>query len=308
MQSQTTRRGFTLIELLVVIAIIAILAAILFPVFAKAREKARQASCESNQKQIGLAFIQYVQDYDEKLPCGNDINGSGWASQINQYVKSTGLYRCPDDGTQPVIYNTTTNAQDYPISYAMNSDLTGRGIAAGVATASFVSPASTVLLFEVTGVIGDPTTASAAGNTPGTAEGSATGDGNDANADTPGTAEVLYGGSGTSAAVGTPLYAEGTNSSIGGLGTARTNVVGGAASNAVAYHDPGTIYLADDGHVKFLRPEKVSAGCSATAVGVKQQAATYSSSAAYTCTLEASGTDTMQLATGAPVTLTFSYL
>jgi len=60
-----SRSGFTLIELLVVIAIIAILAAILFPVFAQAREKARQASCESNEKQIGLAITQYVQDYDE---------------------------------------------------------------------------------------------------------------------------------------------------------------------------------------------------------------------------------------------------
>ena len=62
------RKGFTLIELLVVIAIIAILAAILFPVFAKAREKARQTSCLNNEKQIGLAFIQYAQDYDEKMP------------------------------------------------------------------------------------------------------------------------------------------------------------------------------------------------------------------------------------------------
>ena len=62
------RRGFTLIELLVVIAIIAILAAILFPVFAKAREKARQITCTSNEKQLGLAFLQYVQDYDETYP------------------------------------------------------------------------------------------------------------------------------------------------------------------------------------------------------------------------------------------------
>ncbi|MEN6304741.1 MAG: prepilin-type N-terminal cleavage/methylation domain-containing protein, partial [Armatimonadia bacterium] len=64
------RRGFTLIELLVVIAIIAILAAILFPVFAKAREKARQSSCLSNMKQMGLACLQYAQDYDEVLPAG----------------------------------------------------------------------------------------------------------------------------------------------------------------------------------------------------------------------------------------------
>ncbi|MEN6404264.1 MAG: prepilin-type N-terminal cleavage/methylation domain-containing protein, partial [Armatimonadia bacterium] len=62
------KRGFTLIELLVVIAIIAILAAILFPVFAKAREKARQTSCLNNCKQLGTAIVQYCQDYDERMP------------------------------------------------------------------------------------------------------------------------------------------------------------------------------------------------------------------------------------------------
>ena len=65
---QKAKRGFTLIELLVVIAIISILAAILFPVFARARENARRASCQSNMKQAGLAFMQYTQDYDERLP------------------------------------------------------------------------------------------------------------------------------------------------------------------------------------------------------------------------------------------------
>jgi len=94
-----TNKGFTLIELLVVIAIIAILAAILFPVFARARENARRASCSSNLKQIGLGLMQYTQDYDEQLvPIAwpNGGNGVGqWPQLIQPYVKSTQLFQCP---------------------------------------------------------------------------------------------------------------------------------------------------------------------------------------------------------------------
>jgi prepilin-type N-terminal cleavage/methylation domain-containing protein/prepilin-type processing-associated H-X9-DG protein len=90
----TTRRGFTLIELLVVIAIIAILAAILFPVFAQAREKARAISCLSNVKQSGLALYMYVQDYDETTPKLG--SGTEWWSQLYPYVKNTGVFLCPD--------------------------------------------------------------------------------------------------------------------------------------------------------------------------------------------------------------------
>jgi len=117
------RRGFTLIELLVVIAIIAILAAILFPVFAKAREKARSASCLSNEKQLALAMLQYSQDYDETFPgMGNatistpvvpedprfnahdpganppataDYYYTSWASAIYPYIKNVQIYLCP---------------------------------------------------------------------------------------------------------------------------------------------------------------------------------------------------------------------
>jgi len=92
------KRGFTLIELLVVIAIIAILAAILFPVFQKVRENARNASCQSNLKQLGLAVTQYVQDSDEKYPVGCDQNWqTNWATTAYPYVKSFGVFFCPDD-------------------------------------------------------------------------------------------------------------------------------------------------------------------------------------------------------------------
>ncbi|NUQ01761.1 MAG: DUF1559 domain-containing protein [Armatimonadetes bacterium] len=90
-----TRGGFTLIELLVVIAIIAILAAILFPVFAKAREKARQNSCSSNTKQLMTAVLQYVQDYDEKFLLGGNGVGARWHTLASPYVKNTQLFICP---------------------------------------------------------------------------------------------------------------------------------------------------------------------------------------------------------------------
>jgi len=106
------RTGFTLIELLVVIAIIAILAAILFPVFARAREKARQSSCQSNLKQIGLSFGMYIQDYDNRFPCNSypqaaspvwsDASSAirfGWACWIGNglrpYIKNEQIFVCP---------------------------------------------------------------------------------------------------------------------------------------------------------------------------------------------------------------------
>jgi len=101
MQRRRLCRGFTLIELLVVIAIIAILAAILFPVFARAREKARQASCQSNLRQLGLAVLMYSQDYDETYPAfAYTPDGSSFFTAFDAvvpYIKNQQILACPDD-------------------------------------------------------------------------------------------------------------------------------------------------------------------------------------------------------------------
>ena len=91
------KKGFTLIELLVVIAIIAILAAILFPVFARAREKARQSTCLSNVKQIGLAILMYVQDYDERMPMLYDLGTprQGIIRTTQPYTMNWQVHDCP---------------------------------------------------------------------------------------------------------------------------------------------------------------------------------------------------------------------
>jgi prepilin-type N-terminal cleavage/methylation domain-containing protein/prepilin-type processing-associated H-X9-DG protein len=106
MRTRTRIQAFTLIELLVAIAIIAILAAILFPVFAQARESARKTSCLSNNKQLGTALMMYVQDFDEALPQASYFGASGmtvpdnsgafrWPWLVLPYVKSMELFRCP---------------------------------------------------------------------------------------------------------------------------------------------------------------------------------------------------------------------
>jgi prepilin-type N-terminal cleavage/methylation domain-containing protein/prepilin-type processing-associated H-X9-DG protein len=131
-------RGFTLIELLVVIAIIAILASILFPVFARARENARRSSCSSNLKQIALGIFQYTQDYDERLP---RLNGAPfWAETLQPYLKSTQIYQCPSESMGPNIDPTQAGYLDYFYNERMNGS-------SGVANtlASFTAPAVTIM-------------------------------------------------------------------------------------------------------------------------------------------------------------------
>jgi len=118
-----TKRGFTLIELLVVIAIIAILAAILFPVFARAREKARQSSCLSNVKQLGLATMMYAQDYDGAFP-GYYMAlpwtvDTSWAGVIRPYVNNKQVWKCPSDSDRGM-WEWGTGASHSRLSYGWN--------------------------------------------------------------------------------------------------------------------------------------------------------------------------------------------
>ena len=130
----TKNRAFTLIELLVVIAVIAILAALLFPVFSRARDKARQASCASNLKQLGLAAALYIQDYDEHYPLGHapeadplitfDEGGDyepHFIELLRPYVKNSqnqGVWRCPSDPSQ--VLRKEGDHTEFHVSYSVN--------------------------------------------------------------------------------------------------------------------------------------------------------------------------------------------
>ena len=153
-------RAFTLIELLIVIAIIAILAAILFPVFAKAREKARQTSCANNEKQMGLAILQYVQDFDEMMP-GNVVNvvySAGVWNAIQTYTRSTQIGLCPSGiqvplsggGIQP-LYGENNFYYDGALGNWVYGEHPFSKPGALVSVSSFTVPANTVLIGDAAG-------------------------------------------------------------------------------------------------------------------------------------------------------------
>jgi prepilin-type N-terminal cleavage/methylation domain-containing protein/prepilin-type processing-associated H-X9-DG protein len=261
MQSKVQTRGFTLIELLVVIAIIAILAAILFPVFAKVREKARQTACASNMKQLGLALVQYVQDYDEFNPPGaNQYGGAcGWAEQIYPYVKSTAVFKCPDEAM-----STAVVSYGYNENFVKNSYPTVTGPVAQPLS-QFNSPSQTIALFEVTGN-GSATQANAYDITGAICPAYASACADDFNS----------GGLGGNSPAG---Y---------GLGSSQYELLGQGDSNTAANgdyqlqystgymlnssklattfaaptgrHTDGSNFAFEDGHVKWLRSAAVSAG------------------------------------------------
>jgi prepilin-type N-terminal cleavage/methylation domain-containing protein/prepilin-type processing-associated H-X9-DG protein len=173
-----SRSAFTLIELLVVIAIIAILAAILFPVFAQARERARAISCISNMRQLGLGMIMYAQDWDEtfagsrmwcvdlntgqQVNTCDDVGGSngniwGWRSAIKPYVKNIDVYRCPSNSARTG--KTEEWDKSFPASYALsgvmvfdnrNRDLYGDGGVPATGYGAVERPAETMMILEST--------------------------------------------------------------------------------------------------------------------------------------------------------------
>ena len=246
--------AFTLIELLVVIAIIAMIAAILFPAFQSARERARQSSCASNEKQLGIGLMQYTNDYDELFPPGNEVrtgvtsvtgctattvsasDGAGWAGQLYSYVRNTQVFACPDDTTK-------ATAPNYVLSYLYNINLTavyanppscGYGATAGQAyyVSKLASPARTVLLCE--GASTAPLLESYE------------------------TSSYAVDGIFTASWGGFNSYGTGPLFWTSACGSSTTWTCG-----TTPRHFSGSLFLACDGHVKFLLPSQVCKGSNA---------------------------------------------
>lgn len=156
------RLAFTLIELLVVIAIISVLAAILFPVFAQAREKARQTACASNMRQMNFGIVMYLQDYDERFPLAASATPTGflnWHHFIDPYVKNKQIWVCPSTSLpQKNIYGELVCHYGFN-SYYLNegvvtSEIFSLNNAAGVSLAAVQDPSRTVLVTDTIGILG----------------------------------------------------------------------------------------------------------------------------------------------------------
>ena len=266
MNIRCPRKGFTLIELLVVITIIGILAALLFPVFLKARESGRRTVCQSNERQLGLAMLQYVSDNDEEFPYHNGFPGAKWVSQSYPYVKNAQLYQCVDDDTLA----GSVNGRRYSVdSYAMNSNLmglvlvwlggSGTGQQSSPTLAVLSSPSKTIMFFEVSNneaslapISGVPT------------EGAATGNGADDCAPMQGATlgpTTFPCGQGAEYLYTSGINANETLYATGNIGGRLLN--GGAGSTP--RHGGGSSYVACDGHIRWLKPEEVSGGRAAVA-------------------------------------------
>ncbi len=255
--SNNLKKGFTLIELLVVIAIIAILAAILFPVFGRARENARRSSCQSNIKQIGLGFKQYTQDYDEKFPVAisnNNVAATydpgdlGWAQALQPYLKSPQIFQCPSETNPPVVDTTVPIAQTQLPGY---SDYWSNALVvnnSGVSEASLEAQALTVLNGD-----GQSNPANAAAT-----------DGTAAYLVTPGITAPNAAGAGGFDETASPTGIGAPNNGIQATfyqGASNTAIWNQAPNSTVhrggKRHLDGANFGFADGHAKWLRPERV---------------------------------------------------
>jgi len=243
--THSSRRGFTLIELLVVIAIIAVLSAMLFPVYQKIRENARRTSCSSNLKQIGLAFMQYTGDNDETFP-GSSNFGSYWAQRVMPYINAPALLTCPDDSDSLSMLTGTQT----PVSYAANIKImytTYPYVNASISAISnpalvgnLTGPSNTVLLYEGGRQV------DGAGNWNG--------------------GRAYYDSSGASNPIETSLSTDGSHanymcpisSNRHGAGAPATPLNGTGGSSIIGFTAGSDNYLMADGHVKYLPWSQVS--------------------------------------------------
>lgn len=240
----SVKRGFTLIELLVVIAIIAILAAILFPVFARARENARKSSCQNNLKQLALGFKQYINDFDERYPLVEVTTGPGvgtttgvppygWADGLQPYIKNTQVYQCPSDtaegGADPQVSGYTDYW--YNRNFVRHVPRGGTNIITGANESMFNSTAQTIMA----------------------------GDGGSNTGLDTGSARYAICGAAADNVIATNAFANNTGANITDPDACGTAPVAASTSTTPATYPAAQIHLDGanfafaDGHVKWLR-------------------------------------------------------
>jgi len=246
----SVKRGFTLIELLVVIAIIAILAAILFPVFARARENARKSSCQNNLKQLALGFKQYINDFDERYPLVLVTTNSGtsyappygWADALQPYIRNTQVYQCPSDTAEGSDTSGEVGFSDYWYNrnFVRHVPRGAVAVITGANESMFGSSTQTIMAGD-----GGTTT----GGTTGNARYAICGDSSDGTT----TSNGVPGSPGTSNDNGTPVSSPSSESACGAISGGNNGTTSVAIYPAAQIHLDGANFAFCDGHVKWLR-------------------------------------------------------